>query len=63
MILIPIIVTLPMVSLSFPMYWNIANYVALGRITFFVTIILFIYFLRFKMILCSSQSDERLLVF
>ena len=29
-ILTPIIVTLPMVSLSFPIYWLFANYVALG---------------------------------
>ena len=31
LILTPIVVALPMVSLSFPMYWIIANYVALGE--------------------------------
>ena len=34
LILTPIVVALPMVSLSFPMYWIIANYVALGELIY-----------------------------
>ena len=32
LVLNPITSALPMVSLSFPLYWNVANYIALAKI-------------------------------